>query len=211
MSSLRLVRPRSVFTSTRHQGGVLNPRSRKVVWKIQAARRADFEPDNPILYVTGVHEHLVPEPLAALRTRFRVVRTQRLRHRRAYRAAWRPARHQALAGIVRGQVWRRFRLSPISRRKEQGQATVAGPSKGRRTGISKNALFSNIQYHTTEHPLSHAQFHRLAWIIDGVVFSRQVFITSRTSTVDHPSPQCLPASATSQIHVSSEQASNSFS
>jgi hypothetical protein len=33
----------------------------------------DFErayPDNPILYVTEVHERLVPEPFAALRTRF---------------------------------------------------------------------------------------------------------------------------------------------
>ena len=33
----------------------------------------DFEriyPNNPILYVTEVHERLVPEPLAALRTRF---------------------------------------------------------------------------------------------------------------------------------------------
>jgi hypothetical protein len=27
-------------------------------------------PNNPILYVTEVHERLVPEPLAALRTRF---------------------------------------------------------------------------------------------------------------------------------------------
>jgi hypothetical protein len=33
----------------------------------------DFErvyPDNPILYVTEIHEDLVPAPLAALRTRF---------------------------------------------------------------------------------------------------------------------------------------------
>ena len=33
----------------------------------------DFErvyPDNPVLYVVEVHEHLVPEPLAALRSRF---------------------------------------------------------------------------------------------------------------------------------------------
>ena len=60
----------------------------------------DFEPvypDNPILYVAEVHEHLVPKPLAALR-QVRAVRTQ------LYDIAGPTGPHGILLGTQRWQV-----------------------------------------------------------------------------------------------------------
>ena len=54
-------------------------------------------PDNPILYVTEVHEHLVPKPLAALR-QVRAVRT------RLYDIAGPAGPHGILLGTQRWQV-----------------------------------------------------------------------------------------------------------
>jgi hypothetical protein len=61
----------------------------------------DFErvyPDNPILYVTEVHEHLVPEPLAELRTKFEWSELS------LYGIAGPTGRHGVLLGTKRWQV-----------------------------------------------------------------------------------------------------------
>jgi hypothetical protein len=61
----------------------------------------DFErvyPDNPVLYVIEVHEHLVPEPLAALRARFEWSELN------AYDIAGPTGRHGVLLGTKRWQA-----------------------------------------------------------------------------------------------------------